>query len=121
MDIAILAVRISLALVFAVAGVSKFADRAGSQLALREFGVPDWLARPLGVLLPLVELGVAVALLPAVSAWWEAVGAAALLLLFVVGMTVTYCAVVARAVIASDSCTPPRSARRPWPGTWSWA
>jgi peroxiredoxin len=89
MDLAVLVVRIFLALVFGLAGVAKLADRAGSQQALREFGLPDWLARPMGVVLPLVELIVAVALLPAVSAWWGAVGAAALLLLFVVGMAVT--------------------------------
>src|ERR687884_2264682 len=89
MDLVVLAARVLLALVFGVAGLAKLADRAGSRRALRDFGLPGWLASPLGVLLPLVELGIAVALLPAVSAWWGAVGAAALLVLFLVGMSVT--------------------------------
>jgi thiol-disulfide isomerase/thioredoxin len=89
MDVALLAARLFLALVFGLAGVAKLADRAGSRQALVDFGLPEWLARPLGVLLPLAELAVAVALLPVVSAWWGAVAAVALLLLFVVGMTVT--------------------------------
>ena len=44
---------------------------------------------PLSSLLPLVELGVALALLPAVSAWWSALGALGLLLVFVVGIGVS--------------------------------
>src|SRR5918912_4623127 len=89
MEVALLVARMVLALVFGVAGVAKLADRAGSQQALRDFGLPGWLASPVGVLLPLVELGVAVALLPVASAWWGAIAATALLLLFVVGMSVT--------------------------------
>jgi len=85
----LLTVRVLLALVFGVAGAAKLADRPGSQQALRDFGLPGLLAGPVGVLLPLVELGLAVALLPAVSAWWGAVGALGLLLLFVVGMGIT--------------------------------
>ncbi|MBV9172935.1 MAG: redoxin domain-containing protein [Chloroflexi bacterium] len=85
----LLAARMVLALVFAVAGLAKLADRAGSQRALRDFGLPGLLASTVGVLLPLGELGIAVALLPAVSAWWAAVAAVALLLLFVVGMSVS--------------------------------
>jgi uncharacterized membrane protein YphA (DoxX/SURF4 family) len=88
MDVALLATRVLLALVFGVAGLAKLADRAGSQQALRDFGLPGWLGRPVGVLLPLVELGVAVALLPAASAWRGAVGATVLLLLFVVAMAI---------------------------------
>jgi Methylamine utilisation protein MauE len=70
-----------------VAGVTKLADRAGSKQALVDFGVPASLAVPLGVLLPLAELAVAVALIPASTAWWGAVGALVLLLLFVVGIS----------------------------------
>jgi hypothetical protein len=57
MDVALLAARVVLALVFGVAGLAKLADRAGSRQALRDFGVPGWVAHPVGVLLPLVELG----------------------------------------------------------------
>ncbi len=88
MGIALLIARLLLTVVFFVAGLAKLADRAGSQQALRDFGVPALLANPLGVLLPLVELAVAVALIPVISAWWGAIGALVLLLLFVVGITV---------------------------------
>src|SRR5690242_12665316 len=86
MPFIVLLARVVLALIFVVAGLAKLADLAGSQQALRDFGVPAKLSRPLGVLLPLAELVVAVALLPAVSAWWAALGALALLLLFVAGI-----------------------------------
>lgn len=86
MDIALLAARLVLAAVFATAGVSKLFDLNGSRQALREFGVPAVLSRPFGLLLPLVELAVAVALLPVGTAWYGAIGALALLLLFLVGI-----------------------------------
>ena len=71
-----------LALVFAVAGVAKLADRAGSRQAVVDFGVPAALAAPLGILVPLAELAVAAALVPTTTAWWGAVGVLVLLLLF---------------------------------------
>jgi peroxiredoxin len=70
-----------------VAGLTKLVDLTGSQRALRDFGVPIRLAAPLGLLLPLAELAVAIALLPSAWAWWGAVGALALLLVFVVGIS----------------------------------
>jgi len=86
MTLLLLCVRLLLALVFLVAGLAKLADLAGSQQALRDFGVPARLANPFGVLLPLAELAIALVLLLPVSAWWGALGALALLLLFVVGI-----------------------------------
>ena len=88
MSIVLLLARILLALIFLVAGLAKLADLAGSRQALRDFGVPSVLAKPFGVLLPLAELAVAVALLPSSSAWFAAVGALVLLLLFVAGISV---------------------------------
>ena len=88
METALLIGRLLLALVFLVAGIAKLADRAGSRQGLVDFGVPKSLAAPLGILLPLAELAVAVALLPTSTAWWGAVGALGLLLLFVAGITV---------------------------------
>jgi thiol-disulfide isomerase/thioredoxin len=87
MGTTLLVARLLLALVLGVAGVAKLADRAGSRKAVVDFGVPAALAAPLAVLLPFVELAVAVALLPTATAWWGASGALALLLLFVVGIT----------------------------------
>ena len=75
-----------LAVVFVAAGAAKLADRAGSRQAVADFGVPSSLATPLATLLPLAELAVAVALIPAASDWWGALGAIALLLLFVAGI-----------------------------------
>jgi methylamine dehydrogenase accessory protein MauD len=87
MHVALLVARLVLALVFAVAGVTKLADRTGSKQAMADFGLPKSLAAPLGVLLPLAELAVVVALISASTAWWGAVGALVLLLLFVVGIS----------------------------------
>ena len=83
MDVALLLARLLLAAVFMVAGATKLADREGSRRALVEFGVPSPLASPLAVLLPLAEVAVAAALIPAATAWWGAAGALVLLLLFV--------------------------------------
>jgi peroxiredoxin/uncharacterized membrane protein YphA (DoxX/SURF4 family) len=89
MEIALLITRLLLAAVFAVAGVAKLADRAGSQQALTDFGVPAVLARPVGLLVPVTELGIAMALLPEVTAWWAAGIAFAVLLLFTAGIGFT--------------------------------
>src|SRR3712207_2514851 len=88
MNIALLVARLLLALVFAVAGAAKLADREGSRRAIVDFGMPSALAAPLGLLLPLGELVVAATLLPASTAWWGALGALALLSVFVVGISV---------------------------------
>jgi peroxiredoxin len=86
MDASLRIARLLLALVFVVAGVAKLLDRDGSQKAMVDFGAPTPLAGPLGILLPLSELAVAVALIPVATAWWGAGGALALLLLFVLGI-----------------------------------
>ncbi len=86
MTLLLLLARLLLCIVFLIAGLAKLADVAGSQQALRNFGVPAPLAAPLGILLPLAELSVAVALIPSLSVWWGALGALALLLLFIIGI-----------------------------------
>ena len=88
MEAALLAARLLLSGVFAVAGLTKLADLAGSRRALVEFGVPSAFASPLGVLLPLAELTVSAALLPIAAAWYGALGAFFLLLLFILGISV---------------------------------
>jgi methylamine dehydrogenase accessory protein MauD len=88
MGIVLLVARLLLAGVFLVAGLGKLADRAGSRQAIVDFGVPARLSAPLSILLPLAELAVAAALIPTTTAWWSAVGALALLLLFVAGIAV---------------------------------
>src|SRR2546425_7162586 len=83
----LLLIRLGLSAVFLIAGLAKLADLAGSRQVLRDFGVPAVLANSFGVLLPLTELVVAVALVAPVSAWWGALGALTLLLLFVGGIS----------------------------------
>jgi methylamine dehydrogenase accessory protein MauD len=86
MDATVLFARVLLAVVFVAAGVAKLADREGSRRAIADFGVPVALAAPLGILLPLAELAVAAALIPTATVLWGALGALALLLLFVAGI-----------------------------------
>jgi peroxiredoxin/uncharacterized membrane protein YphA (DoxX/SURF4 family) len=88
MDAALLIVRLVLAVVFIVAGLAKLSDLKGSRKAIIEFGLPAVVASPLALLLPLAELGVGAALIPASSAWWGALGAVGLLVLFVVGISI---------------------------------
>jgi uncharacterized membrane protein YphA (DoxX/SURF4 family) len=88
MDTVLLLARLLLASVFALAGLAKLADRDGSRQAIIDFGLPAALATPLVLLLPLAELAVALALVPAWSAWWGAVGALTLLMLFVLGISI---------------------------------
>src|SRR5581483_12189781 len=86
MDIVILAARLMLALVFGVAGITKLADASGTRRAIHEFGLPDPVTAPAAVLLPFVEITVALALLFSVTAWWASMGALALLLVFLAAM-----------------------------------
>src|SRR6266850_291142 len=88
MEIVLLFARMLLFGVFSWAGLAKLADRAGSRQMLIDFGVPSRLAGSAGYLLVLAELGVGAALLPVLSAWFGAVGALALLLLFILGIAV---------------------------------
>lgn len=83
-----LIVRILLAATFSVAGISKLIDLQGTRKAIRDFGVPGWAASPLGIVLPLVELVVAALLIPLFTLLWGSLGAIALLLIFIVGVSV---------------------------------
>lgn len=71
-----------LAIVFAIAAVAKLADLDGSQRAVAGFGLPERLARPLGLALPGVELVIAVMLVPVLTSRYAAMAAAALLAVF---------------------------------------
>ncbi len=86
MDILLILARLLLASVFGLAAATKLADRDGSRQGLVDFGVPSRLAAPLGLLLPILELAVAVALIPSFTAWWGAIGALGLLLVFLGGI-----------------------------------
>lgn len=86
MDTALVLARLVLAAVFIVAGFAKLADREGSRQALKGFGLPDAVAAPGSLLLPIVEIAVAILLLPTSTAWWGGLGATALLAAFVGGI-----------------------------------
>lgn len=86
MSTVILAIRVGLAGVFALAGIAKLLDLEGSRGALRDFGFPKRTAAVAGLILPLAEIATAVALVPASSARWGAVAALALLLAFIAGI-----------------------------------
>ena len=67
---------------------ASFLGSTGSRKAMAGFGVPEALAGPFGLGLPLVELADAALLLPVATAWWAALGALALLATFVAAIAV---------------------------------
>jgi uncharacterized membrane protein YphA (DoxX/SURF4 family) len=82
MDVTFLITRILLAAFLALAAVAKLADRRGTQATLVEFGLPAVFAAPGAIALPVVELSIAVLLLPTLTAQWGALAAAATLIVF---------------------------------------
>lgn len=88
MELVLLMARLVLSIVFGVAGVGKLADREGSRRAMLGFGVAESLATPFGWLLPIVEIMVAIALLPLSTAWFGGIGALVLLAAFLIGIGV---------------------------------
>ena len=88
MNLIAFVLRLILTATFAVAGLAKLNNLEQSRQAVRDFGLPAWSAKPLGLLLPMVELAVAVALIPIASLPWGVFGAAALLLAFTVAIGV---------------------------------
>ena len=71
-----------LTLVFAVAAVAKLVDRSGTRRAIEAFGVPPRLAPAGALLLPIVELAISAALVPAATARGGALAAVVLLAIF---------------------------------------
>lgn len=82
----ILVARLLLAAVFAVAGVGKLLHAGETETTLGKFGLAEGLRRPVAVALPLAELAIAAALLPATTAPWAAVAAFLLLATFTVAV-----------------------------------
>jgi thiol-disulfide isomerase/thioredoxin/uncharacterized membrane protein YphA (DoxX/SURF4 family) len=89
MNVILLFARLILTVVFGIAGIAKLADLTGSRKSIAGFGVPEPFAKPLAWLLPLAELVCAAALIPLASAWWGATGVLALLLVFIVGISIS--------------------------------
>jgi uncharacterized membrane protein YphA (DoxX/SURF4 family)/peroxiredoxin len=81
-QLALLLVRLGLGGVFVVAAVGKLADREGSRLAVKRFGVPVALIGAVSTALPVLELVIAIGLVVPASAAAAAVIAGVLLLMF---------------------------------------
>ena len=95
MTAALVFARLALSAVFAFAALGKLFDLNGSQRAVERFGVSGRISRPVGLLLPVVELVLALALVPAQTARAAAVTSCGLLLVF--------CAAIARSVVHRES------------------
>jgi len=80
--------RLTLAVVFAVSAFAKLADRGGFRASLASFGVPEGPRSFVALLVPILELSIVLGLLPSTSAWFAAVSAAGLLLLFTLAIVV---------------------------------
>ena len=75
--------RLVLAVVFAVAGISKLlAGFPAVRKSLGDFGISRWLLAPVAICLPAIELTTAVLLLLSQSAWIGSITGLALLLIF---------------------------------------
>ncbi len=86
MEIILLLIRLFLFGIFVVAGIGKLLDLEGSKKAVKDFGVPKDLAKPISVALPIAEIVIAFFLLATVTARIGAFGAFFLLAIFVGGM-----------------------------------
>ncbi len=86
MEIILLIVRLVLAGIFILAGIGKLLDLKGSEKAVKDFGVPEGLAKPFSIILPIGEIAIAFSLLFIETSWFGATGASLLLLIFIGGM-----------------------------------
>jgi peroxiredoxin/uncharacterized membrane protein YphA (DoxX/SURF4 family) len=86
MEIVLLVLRIVLFAILFIAGIGKLLDLKGSQKAIEGFGVPNKLAKPFAVALPLAEITISILLLFVSTSWFGAIGASLLLLIFIGGM-----------------------------------
>jgi len=87
-NVIVLIARVVLVAVFAVAGLAKLADLAGSRKSLLDFGVPASLVSSGAVLLPVIELACAIALVSSSWVRWGATGALVLLTTFTAAVAV---------------------------------
>ena len=88
MDTLAVVARSILAAVFAVSGIAKLLDRAGTREAVKGFGVPGAAVGAIAAALPVAECAAAAALLPGTTARAGAFGALGLLVAFMAGISV---------------------------------
>lgn len=86
MEILLLIIRLSLAAIFALAGIGKLLDLKGSEKAVKDFGVPEILAKPFSIFLPITEIAIAFSLLFVETSWFGAIAGSLLFLVFIGGM-----------------------------------
>jgi uncharacterized membrane protein YphA (DoxX/SURF4 family) len=111
----ILSARVLLAIVFAVAGFAKLANPKGTRDLAKDFGANESLANLFALLLPLAELACAVLLVPARTAQAGATATLALLVIFIIGISVSLARGKRpddRTATASDRSSPHRSVPR---------
>jgi len=83
MEAFLLILRLGLACILGLAGVAKFLDLKGSEKAFKEFGIPAPIARLSSIALSVFEIAIAVMFLFTATAWFAAVCALGLLVLFI--------------------------------------
>ncbi len=88
LDILLAIARVALAVTFIVSGVAKLFDIPGSQKGVQNFGIPESWAKPLGILVPIAELILAVMLIPVRTTTVAALGLLALLVVFTAGISI---------------------------------
>lgn len=88
MPLIIVLLRIGLSAVFGTAAVTKLIDQRGTREAVANFGAPASLAPTIAVLLPIVELTIAVGLLFTRTTPGSALGAVVVLLIFIIAIGV---------------------------------
>lgn len=86
MDVILVLIRLFLFGVFVLAGVTKLLDREGSEKAVRDFGVPGDLAKPVASALPIAEIVIGLLFLFVSTSWLGAIGGLLLLMIFIGGM-----------------------------------
>ena len=88
MALVVALVRLILSFVFGVAGITKLTDQKGTREAVINFGAPKAAAPSIAVVLPLLELAIAIGLLFSATAWLSALAALFVLGIFVVAISI---------------------------------
>jgi hypothetical protein len=88
MSLIIVLVRIALSVVFSLAGITKLMDQAGTREAVKNFGAPEATAPAVALILPFVELAIAIGLLFSGTTGVSSGGGLLLLGVFIVAISV---------------------------------
>src|SRR5579884_894850 len=89
MPVLIICARLITSAIFLVAGLAKLAGPQAARKSMEDFGVPRSLSWPAAILLPLLEIAVAIALLPARLAHDAAIAAVGLYAVFILAIVIT--------------------------------